>query len=163
MIGNFYRILISSIHMPLAIVLVLIIALGGAFYYRSTNDEVADESTSPKIVEEVKQNQIDVSVVSSRYTDGTYTKTGTYTSPAGSETVVVSVVLENDVVKSATFTGQATNPGSKLNQGKFSAGFSNQVVGKPIDDISLTVVNGSSLTPKGFMNALTQIKAEARI
>lgn len=148
--------------MPIAIVLAIIIALGGIFYYRNTNDDASD-TNSPQIVEQVNQNNVSVSVNSARYADGTYTKTGTYTSPAGSETVVVSIVLENDVVKSATFTGQATNPGSKLNQGKFSAGFSSYVVGKPIDDVALTVVNGSSLTPKGFMNALAQIKADARI
>ena len=47
-------------------------------------------------------------------------------------------------------------------QGNFKAGFSELVVGKPVDQVSLSVVNGSSLTPKGFMDALAKIKAEAK-
>jgi hypothetical protein len=46
-------------------------------------------------------------------------------------------------------------------QGKFKEGFEEAVVGKPLDEIALTVVNGSSLTPKGFMDALTKVKLEA--
>jgi 23S rRNA (uracil1939-C5)-methyltransferase len=37
-----------------------------------------------------------------------------------------------------------------------------QVVGKNIEELNLTVVNGSSLTPKGFMDALAKIKVDAQ-
>lgn len=96
------------------------------------------------------------------YKNGSYSATGSYRSPAGPETVTVSLVLENGMVKQATFTGNGTNPGTKKWQGAFKAGFEQQVVGKNIDQISLTVVNGSSLTPKGFMDALSQIKTQAK-
>lgn len=96
------------------------------------------------------------------YENGTYSATGTYTSPAGQESVEVTLVLTDDIVTTATFTGNATHPASKLNQQKFAAGYEALVVGKPLDAINLTVVNGSSLTPKGFMDALVDIKAEAQ-
>lgn len=95
------------------------------------------------------------------YNDGTYTAEGAYSSPAGNETVTVSVTLANDVITDATFTGNAKNPGSVANQKKFSDGFKAEVVGKSIDSINLTVVNGASLTPKGFMDALSKIKTQA--
>lgn len=96
-----------------------------------------------------------------QYADGTYTETGDYISPAGKEEIEISLTLQNDIVTAATFTGLATNPGSIKNQEKFAAGFEAEVIGKPLDSIKLTVVNGSSLTPKGFMDALVDIKAAA--
>ncbi len=97
------------------------------------------------------------------YADGAYTQSGTYTSPAGEETVTISITLADDVIASATFSGDATNPGSINNQAKFAAGYSDLVVGKNIDEVALTVVNGSSLTGIGFMEALEAIKDEARL
>ncbi|MBM3271776.1 hypothetical protein FJY94_00595 [Candidatus Kaiserbacteria bacterium] len=101
--------------------------------------------------------------VTSTYKDGTFSADGVYQSPAGNETVHVSVTLKGDVVTATTFKGDATNPGSVNNQKKFSGGYTQLVVGKKLDDIKLSVVNGSSLTPGGFMDALADIKAEARI
>lgn len=95
------------------------------------------------------------------YKDGTFTKSGTYTSPAGKENVTISLTIAKDVITDAMFKGDATNPGSIKNQGKFAEGYRAVVVGKKIDDVKLTVVNGSSLTPIGFMDALSQIKKEA--
>jgi uncharacterized protein with FMN-binding domain len=95
------------------------------------------------------------------YKDGTFAATGGYQSPAGPETVDVSLTLKNGTITDATFKGNATGPMSIKNQGKFAAGFKEQVVGKSIDSLSLGVVNGSSLTPKGFMDAVEKIKAEA--
>lgn len=97
------------------------------------------------------------------YRDGTYRADGAYVSPAGAESVSISVTLVNDVITDATFTGNATNPTSKQLQARFAAAFRQQVVGTSIDAVSLTVVNGSSLAPKGFMDALAKVKAEARI
>jgi uncharacterized protein with FMN-binding domain len=100
--------------------------------------------------------------VASVYKDGTYTADGEYRSPAGNETVTISITLQNDIVTDATFTGHAKNPGSVANQKKFSDGFKSMIVGKSIDSLDLTVVNGSSLTPGGFMDALTKVKAQAK-
>jgi uncharacterized protein with FMN-binding domain len=96
-----------------------------------------------------------------KYKDGTYTAVGNYRSPAGSEQVDITITLVNGRVSDATFAGEGVNPTTKRLQGMFAAGFKEFVVGKPIDSISLTVVNGSSLTPKGFMDALQKIKIEA--
>ncbi len=95
------------------------------------------------------------------YANGTYDATGNYRSPAGMEAVEVSLTLKDGIVTDATVKGDATNPKSITMQGKFVAGFKQEVFGKSIDSLSLGVVNGSSLTPVGFMDAVAKIKAEA--
>lgn len=99
---------------------------------------------------------------SAMYKDGTYAAAGAYFSPAGPETIQVSVTLKNDVITDAKVTGESTNDKSTKFMGLFIAGFSEQVVGKSIDSVSLGVVNGSSLTPMGFMNALKAVKQNAK-
>jgi uncharacterized protein with FMN-binding domain len=98
----------------------------------------------------------------SEYKNGVYAAKGSYSSPAGGETVDVMLTIVGDKVTNATFKGNATNPASVNWQNKFSQGFNDVVVGKSVDEISLTVVNGSSLTPKGFMDALVKIKTQAK-
>jgi uncharacterized protein with FMN-binding domain len=99
---------------------------------------------------------------SSVYKDGTYAAKGNYNSPAGLETVDVSLTLKDDTVTNATVSGEATNPKSKVMQGNFVDGFKEFVVGKSLDDVAVDVVNGSSLTGKGFMDAVAKIKAQAK-
>lgn len=96
------------------------------------------------------------------YKDGMFTDVGQYSSPAGTESVKVTLTIKNDVVTEAAFTGNAVNPTSKMLQQRFNDGYKAQVVGKKLDAISLGVVNGASLTPKGFMDAIAKIKVNAR-
>lgn len=100
--------------------------------------------------------------VSTMYKDGTYSADGVYQSPAGGELVHVSVTIKGDMITDATYKGDATNGKSIKFQEAFGLGFKEQVVGKSVDAVSLTVVNGSSLTGKGFMEALSKIKASAK-
>lgn len=134
----------------------------------TTNNEVAVENDAtvpptPTTEQAGAQPSADGISLAFGYKDGTYQATGKYASPAGMETVNISLTLTGDTVTAATFKGDATNPGSINWQGKFSEGFSQAVVGKDIDSLSLSIVNGSSLTPKGFADALVKIKAEAKI
>lgn len=94
--------------------------------------------------------------------DGMYTATGNYQSPAKREEIEVTLTVANGIITNSVFVSKATHPTSKLMQGKFSEGFDEAVIGKNINDLSLMVVNGSSLTPKGFMDALGKIKRQAQ-
>lgn len=98
-----------------------------------------------------------------RHRNGQYVAVGNYQSPAQREEIEITLSVTDGVVTGATFVGKATHPTSKIMQGKFSEGFEKSVMGKNIDELNLTVVNGSSLTPKGFMDALSKIKAEAGV
>lgn len=100
--------------------------------------------------------------VQHRYIDGTYVADGAYRSPSGEDHIKVSLTLKGDSVMSATYEGLAVTGKSKIFQEKFGSGFQEAVIGKNIEDLALTVVNGSSLTPKGFMDALEKIKTDAK-
>lgn len=95
------------------------------------------------------------------YKDGTYSATGTYQSPGGTETVAVDLTLASDLVTAVTVTPQATRPDSAMYQKAFAAGIADVVVGKDIDTLNVSKVAGSSLTSGGFNDALAQIKAKA--
>lgn len=96
------------------------------------------------------------------YKDGTYTAVGSYNSPAGPEQVSVTLTLKDDVVTDASAEGKADMPTSKRYQGQFVSGFKAMVVGKKLDDVMLDKVSGSSLTPKGFNDAVAKIKVQAK-
>jgi uncharacterized protein with FMN-binding domain len=96
------------------------------------------------------------------YRNGTYNATGVYTSPAQQEEVKLTLTIEGGVVVASEFEADSPNKISQRLQGMFAEGYQAEVIGKSLDEIDLDVVNGSSLTPKGFMDALDKIKAEAR-
>lgn len=96
------------------------------------------------------------------YKDGTYSATGSYVSPGGNERIAVTLTLENDIVSDVSATPQAASPTSRDYQSLFVKGYQTQVVGKDIDTLNLSRVSGSSLTSKGFNDALAQIRRQAR-
>lgn len=97
------------------------------------------------------------------YEDGTYTATGSYTSPGGAESILLTVTIEDDLITSATVVPQAERPASVNWQNTFISGFQPLVLGKSLDEVNLTKVSGSSLTPKGFNDALAKIKVDASV
>jgi uncharacterized protein with FMN-binding domain len=95
------------------------------------------------------------------YADGTYTAEGSYNTPETTETIEVSLTLEGGVVTAVEVTGDPQAAQSQQYQGRFIGGISDEVVGKNIDEISVSRVAGSSLTSGGFNDALETIKSEA--
>ena len=73
----------------------------------------------------------------------------------------MTVTLEDDVITDVEVTGNPTKRESEQYQSKFIGGISAEVVGKNIDEISVSRVAGSSLTSGGFNEAIQAIKAEA--
>ena len=95
------------------------------------------------------------------YTDGTYTADGSYATPESVEKITVKVTLADSVITAVEVTGEPTKRESEQYQSQFIGGISDEVVGKNIDDISVSRVAGSSLTSGGFNEAIETIKAEA--
>lgn len=124
--------------------LIIIIALVAGIWYFTRKEEVV------------------VPVVQNTYKDGTYSATGMYQSPAGKEEIGISITLQNGVITDTTFTPKATNEVSIKLQGMFANGYKAVVVGKTLDEVKLDKVSGSSLTPKGWNDAIEKIKLEAR-
>lgn len=96
------------------------------------------------------------------YKNGTYSATGSYMSPGGYDEIGVTLTLSNDVVTSVTATNGAGDGTSSRYQNQFIGGLKPYVVGQKISTIYLTKVSGASLTPKGFNDALNQIKTQAK-
>lgn len=99
----------------------------------------------------------------STYKDGTYSENAAYTSPAGQESIGVTLTLKDGVVSGVSISKFATNETSIVYQGLFADGISSVVVGKSIDSLgSIGAVNGSSLTPIGFNTAVDSILSQAQ-
>ncbi|MDJ0334245.1 hypothetical protein QMG83_03295 [Salinibacterium sp. G-O1] len=105
--------------------------------------------------------EIDPSSGDIAYTDGTYTESGNYQSPNGTETVDVTVVLADDIVTAVVVVGHGESHDSQRYQGEFIRGIAAEVVGKDIDSLAVSKVAGSSLTSGGFNAAIDAIKADA--
>jgi uncharacterized protein with FMN-binding domain len=97
-----------------------------------------------------------------KYKDGTYSAVGTYDSPAGMESINVTLVIKNDIITGANVVGNARNGTSIRYQQKFISGYKQFVFGKDINTVKLNVISGSSLTPNGFNSALASIKTQAK-
>ncbi|MEN2740137.1 hypothetical protein ABCS02_20255 [Microbacterium sp. X-17] len=96
------------------------------------------------------------------YKDGTYTGQGSYATPETVEKVSVTVTLKGDVITAVQVTGDPQAAETRRYQSQFIGGISAVVVGKDIDQISVSRVAGSSLTSGGFTKAIDEIKSEAK-
>lgn len=142
----------------LVIAVISALGIGGFVYWNNTRDQSiqsTDQNGSSLTATTTDKRQ-------SSYKDGTYEVVGEYISPGGNESINVNLVLKDGVVTDATVVSNATRPNSVKFQGQFIGGFKDQVIGKNIDEINITKVSGSSLTPKGFMDALNKVKVQAQ-
>lgn len=136
----------------LALALIVIVGLG--IFAFSGNGKKEMKSTSSNEPKNVMQQV--------SYKDGVYTQVGNYTSPGGPEEIDVKLTLKNGVVVQSEVTPKATRPFSVKWQGVFAENYKALVVGKNIKELNLGKVAGSSLTPKGFNDAVEKIKAESK-
>ena len=95
------------------------------------------------------------------YEDGTYTAEGSYATPETVETITVTLTLADGVITDVEVVGEPTRAESQQYQGQFIGGIRDVVVGRAIDEISVSRVAGSSLTSGGFNRAVEEIKAQA--
>lgn len=95
------------------------------------------------------------------YADGTYSASGEYQSPNGTETLDVTITLQDDAITAVEVVGRGASPNTVRFQGEFAGGIAAAVVGTRIDEISVSKIAGSSLASGGFNAAVEQIKADA--
>jgi len=94
-----------------------------------------------------------------KYTDGSYNAVGTYAK--GKNSIDVTLGLSDDAISSVTVVPMATIKMSLGLQKKFAVAIADEVVGRPIDEVHLDRLAGSSLTTQGFNEAVEKIKAQA--
>ena len=133
---------------PLGAVALAAIVLTGAGCTQPSGSSSNDQTTAP--------------VSNASYKDGTYTAEGDYTSPGGPEQINVTLTLQNNIVTDATVVPEAQRSMSVHFQGLFTANFKPLVIGQNLNAVHLDAVSGSSLTPKGFNDAIAKIKVQAQ-
>mgnify|MGYP001584885202 FL=1 len=144
----------SVLVISLVVVALIIFSLSRGKDEDKTVMEALPVSTEQPIKEEV--------IAMNDYKDGVYEVKGDYVSPGGDEQIDVKLTLKGNVVSEAEVVSLAVRPNSVKFQGQFVAGYKEFVVGKNIDEINIQKVSGSSLTPKGFKDALEKIKVQAK-
>lgn len=139
----------------IAIALVVVVSLGIFLFKGKTTT-----STNEEVVTETPSTETGNSSVA--YKDGVYTATGDYSTHSTKEQIDVTITLENGTIVDSQVISKATIPTSKTMQADFIANYQVLVTGKNIDEVNLDKVSGSSLTPKGFNDALEKIKEQAK-
>lgn len=141
-----------SNNMPL--VIVLIVGLTGYGVYASGfSFSDFNEAETVVIEDEV-----------SLYKDGVYEATTTYSIPYGyREPMKVLVELKDNKVASTSVLFDVVDYTSEGHQESFVNLFRTRVLGRRIDEISLSRIGGASLTSRAYNKALEQIKIEAAI
>lgn len=151
----------------LVVIVLLLVGAGGVYLLReksstSSDTDTTDTPSSSQTSEAPTETGASGETTVTRYTDGTYSADGAYSTPGGSEDISVTVTLKDDTITAVEATGSATGGNSAQYQRQFLAGYKDQVVGKSIDEVSLSRVAGSSLTSTGFNRALDTIKNDAQ-
>ena len=128
------------------------------------NTTVIDDEILVPVEEQqpATSTQQPVAITNASYKNGNYSAIGDYISPGGAEQVGVTLTLTDDIITDVNFEVKAERPVSLKRQEAFAADYKQFVVGKKINEVELTKVSGSSLTSKGFNDALAKIKAEAK-
>jgi uncharacterized protein with FMN-binding domain len=123
----------------------------------SMESSVSEATPSPAEVTEVIASP---TAATGEFKDGTYSVVGNYISPGGEEEIAVKVTLADNIIKDIDVESKAFRPMSQNFQGKFISGYKPLVLGKKISEVKLDKVSGSSLTPKGFNDALQKVMKE---
>lgn len=148
---------------PIIVGATLTVAALGFLAYQSIGQAPASSQPSVEVKPTETSNTPTMAAAPSESAakkDNTFTTIGMYTSPAGEEEIGVTLEVNNGIVTDATVEVKATNPFSQKWQTVFQSNFKDLVVGKDIATLKLDAVSGSSLTPKGFNDAVEKIKAQ---
>lgn len=142
--------------MPIYIVTIGIFILVSAFSYslvatRETTDTLASR-------EVIATGEISQAMIA----DGTYRSEVRYEVPYGYvEPMTLEVTVADGVITESEVDFEIVNPVSGDYVRSFERYYKDQVIGKPITEVSLSRVGGASLTNAAFDAALEKIKSEA--
>lgn len=134
--------------------IVVILVIATIFYQNNSKTTV--------ITEDAKPPETTTPATAISYKDGTYSADGTYLTPDNEEKIGVTITLKDNLVTSAEVEEKGILATSKNFQEDFIANFKPMVIGKNINEIKLNKISGSSLTPKGFNDAINKIKEQAK-
>lgn len=137
---------------PAVIAIIVVVLVGIVASVAITVLQSQDESEPGSVM------QIDPNAT---YVDGEYRAVGTYVSPGGLQTINLTVTLKDNVIIDTSLRSDASGE-AKIYVDQFIAGYEAEVIGKPVNEVDLSRVAGSSLTSTGFNEALNEIRDQAR-
>lgn len=151
----------------LAVVALLTIIGGSSYLLQRDNDSadtaIGDKDTAGVVFTPLPAQTDESQASDNTFNNGQYTVVKRYFTPEGTESIKVTIILEDDVVKSVATTASRSVPEAIEHQGDFLAAYEPRVVGKPIGTLSLSRLAGASLTTAAFNDVLDDIREEARI
>lgn len=148
--------------LPPAVAVLIVVALITLIAVATVMLSKTGEQRSPSDPKLITENRVGTST-QTIYKDGTYSATGQYSTPGGRESITLSITIHNDKITASSLMQNARSEQAKDYQQQFATGYKQVVVGKKIEEVSLSRVAGSSLTSSGFNNALEQIKTDANL
>jgi len=128
----------------------------------SSESTQTSDTTAPSTTDTSSSNPNDARSTAN-YKDGTYSATGSYSTPNGQESIELTVTIAGGVITSTSLVENARSGEAREYQADFASGYKTLVVGKKVDEVSLSRVAGSSLTSNGFNRALETIKIDAAV
>lgn len=101
-------------------------------------------------------------VTTYNYMNGIYTVLQKYTVEGKQDSITVQLTIQNDYASDLTDTYTYSSTKSKSYQDSFESKIRSLIVGKAINNISVSRVGGASVTTDAFNQAFSQIKNNAR-
>ena len=146
----------------MGIIAVIIIGaiVGGIILLQPKDKSISTNSTTTSQSENISSTPASSSA---RYKDGSYSSEGSYSSPGGNEEIAVTITITNGKVTNSSVKPRAATNESKEYQADFVDGYKVLVTGKDLATLQLGRVSGSSLTSRGFNEALDAIRSQAQI
>lgn len=151
----------KNLMVGIVVVALIAIVMGAVVMFKNNSDQAITVTDNDKPSGAMMQAPPRGMMATGAYKNGTYTADGEYITPGGQEKVGVTLTLTDGVISEINVEEKGILATSKKMQADFGANYKPMVMGKNINEVTLTKVSGSSLTPKGFNDALTKIKAQA--
>lgn len=143
------------------VIFVAIALLYIAITVKGSSDDISSRSAQEPSVSEPSSTDTHSHDSSTAYEDGSYTATSSYSTPGGSEDITISITLEDNVVTGSEVSQVPSDQGAAAYQAEFKQNYKPLVEGRKISEINLSRVSGSSLTSRGFNDAVESIKSQA--
>jgi uncharacterized protein with FMN-binding domain len=145
-----------------AVIIVAVLGIVGFTFTKGKTEPAKSDSPSPTAAAMQQATTAPAQAATTSFKDGQYTAVGNYTSPGGAEEIGVTLTLKDGKIADISVEPKATRPISKVRQQAFADNYKPLVMGKDISEVKLDKVGGSSLTPKGFNDAIQQIMTQAK-
>ena len=96
------------------------------------------------------------------YTSGTYSATGDFRTPGGTQHLSVTLKVKKNKVSSVAVSGVNMDGTSLRYERQFAGKIKKAVVGKKLSTLKVSRVAGASLTSGGFNSAVKAIRTQAK-